>query len=450
MEIRVEDDNPEALLRNPFVAGLLEAVSDGVLVIDARDRHIVAMNPKARELLGYERDEVLGCQCKEMMNSPACTLACPLTALMEGRDEGSELDLYYRGRSGVQLLHAQTRMILVNGPDGEPIAGIELFSDLTRVRHLEKTLRERTSLGGIVGRSAAMRALFDTVDQVAPYDIPIVITGESGVGKELFASAIHYNSPRADKPYLQINCATLSPELTASELFGHRRGAFTGASTDRKGFFEEAHGGTLLLDEVGELSPEIQAKLLRVLQDGEIQRLGEDRSRKVDVRILAATNRSLELEVEEGRFRDDLYYRLMGASLHIPPLRERKEDVPLLAEYFAAKLSKELGRPVTLSRDALAELVKRDWPGNGRELLSRLRLAAIKSATGHVRPEHLEPDRVPRRKRRVAGVVPLAELEARAIEDAMRETGGNAAEAARLLGIDRTTLWRKLKRRARA
>ena len=444
--IVTDADDIAAFLQHPLATSLLGSIEDGVLVIDAGDRRVLAMNDKARELLGYDEDEAVGCQCKDMMNSPACTLSCPLTALMEGRDAGSELDLYYRGRDGRATLHAHTRMILVRDRSGRPVAGIEIFSDLRRVRSLEKQLRERTSLRGVVGRSGAMRAVFDSVEQLAPYDIPVVISGESGVGKELVAAALHAFSARADRAYLQLNCATLSPELTASELFGHKKGAFTGASSDRRGIFEEADGGTLLLDEIGELSTEVQAKLLRVLQEGEIQRLGEDRALRVDVRVLAATNKKLEEEVAGGRFREDLYYRLLGAEITVPPLRERKEDIPLLVEHFLSRIEAELDRaPLSLSRDALALLVKQDWPGNARELQNAIRLAAVRAQGPVIRGEHFGLAASRRRGRARART--LAEIEARAIEDALDEARGNMAEAARRLGIDRSTLWRKVKRR---
>ena len=449
VEIVASHERVADFLLDPLAQGLLSSISDGVIIIDAADRRVVAMNEKARELLEYSEDGVLGSQCKDMMESPACTMACPLTALLEGRSEGGELDLYYRGRGKDKLLHAHTRMILVRDSDGEAVAGIEIFKDLRDLRRLERRLGEKRSLRGLIGASPAMQFVFDTIEQVAPYDIPILITGDSGVGKELAASAIHYHSRRAAGPYFQLNCATLSPELTSSELFGHRRGAFTGASADRRGFFEQADGGTLFLDEVGELSPDVQAKLLQVLQDGQVQRLGEERPRRVDVRVLAATNRRLQTEVAEGRFRADLYYRLAGATIHIPPLHERKEDIRLLAEHFLRQLGKELDRPsLSLGPDALEALIDRPWPGNARELQNVLRLAAIRAEDGVIDAVHLEEGHVSgRASRPVSTSSPtLAEIEQKAMDDALREAEGNVTEAAKRLGIDRTTLWRKMKR----
>jgi len=302
-----------------------------------------------------------------------------------------------------------------------------------------------------------------------------LLTGESGVGKERFADAIHHLSQRATKPFVKVNCAALSPMLVESELFGHRKGAFTGATMDRKGSFEEAHGGTLLLDEVGELPLEMQAKLLRFLQEGELQRIGEDRVRKVDVRVIAATNRNLEREIQAGHFRQDLYYRLLGVQMVIPPLRERREDIPLLVEHILDKIITDSPGGVSLKKPKVAEEVmlhfmEHDWPGNVRELVQALRLAVIlaqktgeiSSAECPVRRTSIE---VPATVREVHpeenhSVKPfvfkgfseekksfsLKELEIQCITGALEKADGNITAAAKLLEIDRTTLWRKLKK----
>ncbi len=450
MEIVVGETEPEKVLAHPLVSGLLESMSDGVLAIDARDRRILAMNARARTLLGYRQADVLGCQCRKMMNSPACTQACPLTAALEGREAESQLQLYYRGKDQQVMLHAETRMLLVRSSAGEPLLGIELFRDLSEVEELKRALRERRSLAGIIGKAANMQELYELVEQVAPFPIPVLLSGETGVGKERFADAIHAASPRADKPLLKINCAVLTRELAESELFGHRRGAFTGAHEDRVGHFESANGGTLLLDEVGELAPALQAKLLRVLQEGELQRIGESRVRKIDVRIIAATNRELEQEVQRGTFRADLFYRLSAVRLVVPPLRERLEDLPMLADHFLDRFAREFKclRP-QLAAEALRELLSRHWPGNVRELENSLRLAMIRAMrTGTIQRHHLDarPERAdsPREE-----TLNLAELERRAIDQALAQAAGNASEAARLLGIDRTTLWRRLKTAAK-
>ena len=453
MDVKLPSSDIHAALTHPLVQGLLEGCSDGAVVIDARSRKVLAMNVRARSLLGYGDKDISGCACKVLLKSSICATACPLPAGADGREPGTEQDLFYRG-VGDRVLHAAARMIILRGPDDEPLAGIELFRDVGDVRELERRLRERRSLHGIIGRSRAMQDLYDLIEQVAPYDVPALITGESGTGKERFADALQYLSERATKPYVKVNCAALSPSLVESELFGHKKGAFTGATQDRRGCFEEADGGTLLLDEVGELGPALQAKLLRVIQQGEVQRVGEDRTRHVNVRIIAATNRSVETEVAQGRFREDLYYRVAGVRLHIPPLRERSEDIPLLAEHFLERCATEAtarGRPRTpprLHESARDALMARPWRGNVRELENVLRLAFIRLPPGRdLLPADLLLPAAPGESQ-PGDDLNLATLERSAILRALDRSQNNLSAAARLLGIDRTTLWRKLRRGA--
>ncbi len=450
-DILLDVDELDLALSNPLVRALLHHVSDGAVVIEAGTRRVVQMNRRARELLGYGPDEALDCLCREALNAPDCSLACPLTALLEGgRGGAGGHAVTYRGRSGARLVQADTRMLVLRARDGRALAGIELFRDLTETVALTAALHERRSLHEIIGRSAPMQGLYELVEQVAPHDVPVLIIGESGVGKERFADALQYLSDRMGKPYIKVNCGALSPSLIESELFGHKKGAFTGASQDRRGCFEEADTGTLLLDEVGELPLQLQVKLLRVLQQGEIQRVGEDRPRRVDVRILAATNRDIDDDVAAGHFREDLYYRLAGVRVPVPPLRDRPDDIPLLAEHFLARFAAESARrgrekqTAGLSAEAVAALVDREWRGNVRELENVLRLAWIRVPAGQaLRPEHLGLPQVATRE----PVHPsLAKLEEAAIRKAMDKSDGNVAGAARILGIDRTTLWRKLKK----
>ena len=450
MEITLQEASLDAALANPLVGALLEQTSDGCVVIDAETRRIVAVNRRARELLGSADLDVLGHECKLTMNSTACVESCPLTDRIEGREGDGALELVYHGADGEQVVHAHTRMILVRAPDGRPLAGIELFQDVSERVALAEELVKRRSLHGIIGRSDSMQSVYDLIEQVAPYDLPVLITGESGVGKERIADALQWCSDLKDAPYVKVNCAALNASLIESELFGHVRGAFTGAARDRSGKFEEANGGTILLDEVGELPLSLQAKLLRVIQQGEVQRVGEDRPRLVDVRVLAATNRDIEDDVQGGHFREDLYYRLAGVRIHAPPLRERVVDVPLLAMHFLDRFAaeaEERGRPKPhdgLSPEAEQAIMARDWRGNVRELENVLRLAWIRCPRGmRILPSHLE---TPGFRKPAPIPISLAEIEQQAIERAMERSSGNVSAAARLLGIDRTTLWRKMKK----
>ncbi len=303
---------------------------------------------------------------------------------------------------------------------------------------------------GILGRSAAIRSVLEVVDRVAPTDATVLVTGETGTGKELVARAIHDRSDRAKGPFVAVNCASLAEGLLESELFGHEKGAFTGAVRQRKGHFEAAEGGTLLLDEIGDVSPGVQHRLLRVLQERELTPVGSSRPVSVDVRVVAATNKDLRAEMEAGRFRDDLYYRLNVVRIELPPLRARKEDIPLLAEAF----NERVGRPSHrgCSPMAMRLLQGYAWPGNVRELFAALQSAHIRAGDRRMEAQHL-PEDVRGSRRGPAGEAegeryrseqPAAD-ERSAIVDALERTGGARTAAARQLGMSRTTLWRKMK-----
>ena len=249
---------------------------------------------------------------------------------------------------------------------------------------LRRTVRNRHGFENVVGHTPKMKVIFDQVRQVAKWNTTVLVRGETGTGKELIAQSIHYNSPRAPGPFVKLNCAALPENLLESELFGHEKGAFTGALTQRKGRFEMADGGTLFLDEIGEISAAFQAKLLRVLQEGELERVGGARTLKVDVRLIAATNRDLESEVEAGKFREDLYYRLNVMSIHLPPLRERIEDIPEIARHLVDKVAGNQGRPLCITDSALRVLLHHSWPGNVRELENCIERAAVMSEDGTI------------------------------------------------------------------
>ncbi|HET7753398.1 MAG TPA: sigma-54 dependent transcriptional regulator [Anaeromyxobacteraceae bacterium] len=323
---------------------------------------------------------------------------------------------------------------------------------LHEVSMLAGQLRDRWSQANIIGRSAPLRELLDRVVRVAATDATVLVTGESGTGKELIARAIHLGSRRADKPFVPVNCAAITATLLESELFGHAKGAFTGASRARRGLFEEASGGTLFIDEIGETEPGFQAKLLRALQEGEIRRVGESLPVKVDVRVIAATNQDLKRAVAEKRFREDLYYRLAVVPLRIPALRERPEDIPLLAEHFAERFAKRTGERRSLSPEAIQKLLDYDWPGNIRELENMIEQAAALATTHVLGPADIRFDGAPRDGSVGSPPMTLAEAvdhaERRVIESALARNSGDLAQVARELGVSSTTLWRKMKRLA--
>lgn len=316
-----------------------------------------------------------------------------------------------------------------------------------------KEIATRYASSGLIGHSRQMIELYKEIARVAAFRSTVLIIGESGTGKELVARAIHGNSPRASWPFVAVNCGALTETLLEAELFGHARGSFTGAIADKKGLFEEAEGGTIFLDEIGETSAALQVKLLRVLQEGEIRRVGSTKSTKVDARVIAATNRNLEDEVKAGRFREDLYYRLSVITLRMPPLRERLEDIPLLAHHFLRRVCEEIGKRVTLSEKALETLKSYDWSGNVRELENSIEYAAL-----HSRGQIIAEDDLPARLRApketphtleeklFSDLPSLEEMERRYLIHVLESVNGNRTRAAEILQIDRRTLYRMAER----
>jgi two-component system, NtrC family, response regulator HydG len=328
---------------------------------------------------------------------------------------------------------------------------LEKRSLSAQVALLTQEFRDRYRFENIIGRSPVIRDVLTRVAKFAPSDATVLITGESGTGKELIAKAIHANSKRADKPFVPINCAAVTETLLESELFGHVRGAFTGAVGNRRGLLEEANGGTFFFDEIGETTPTFQARLLRVLQEGELRRVGDNHAIKVEIRVVAATNQDLHKAIAEKRFRQDLYYRLNVARFVLPPLRDRREDLPLLIDHFLTKFCRKMGVRVRLGDSVIDYLESYDYPGNIRELENMVEQAvALASQSGVIELEDIIPHGMPevprdrRGDRSLASSVDAAERAA--IEEALRQCEGNRERAAEDLGLSPTTLWRKMKR----
>ncbi|MCL4792919.1 MAG: sigma-54 dependent transcriptional regulator [Bryobacteraceae bacterium] len=315
---------------------------------------------------------------------------------------------------------------------------------------LKEELGHRYAFDNIIGRGARMREILGSVERVAPTRTTVLLCGESGVGKDLIARAIHFHSPRARHPFVKINCTAIPENLMESELFGYEKGAFTGAAQAKPGKFEQADTGTVFLDEIGDVPPSIQVKLLRVLQEREFERLGSNKTRSIDVRVIAATNVDLQRAIEEGNFREDLYYRLNVFPMTIPSLRDRREDIPFLAEHFLARFAAQQGRPpLKLSAEAQRKLVQYDWPGNVRELENAIERALVMAAGDTLREDDIRLDHAPRRGSASAGLngdgflpegVTLDQHEQQLIREALRRTGGNKSQAARLLGLSRNAL----------
>ena len=436
--------------------GLIDTLDEGIIAHDSR-RRIFLFNRAAERIMGVRREDVIGRDCHSVFgpdgmcgsNCSFCTIAQDAEPLEETLDY--EMDMTTADGLDKRLKMSVSPLELVQG---SPWGVIAALRDLTEVSELRQRLAVESGYLGMVGVSPPMREIFETIRQISTSDYPVLVTGESGTGKELVASAIHQASRRSAGPFVPINCGALPDNILESELFGHVRGAFTGAIRDKKGRFELAHRGTIFLDEVGELSPSFQVKLLRVLQEKRFEMVGGERTIEVDVRVISATNRDLRAMIKESGFREDLFYRLCVVPLQIPPLRKRLEDIPLLVEHALGRISEETGaRALSLSDEAMSLVMGHDWPGNVRELINALQYATVQCTGRQIQPSHLplelragsplhEPADAsasvrPRRGRK-------RKLDRASVERALSQAGGNKVRAAKILGVGRATLYRFL------
>jgi len=426
---------------------VLDAISDGVITVDERGC-ITFINRVAEGLTGWSRDELQGRPCGDLLGGGPDGDACGLAeACRSGRGLDHQLS-WIRDRAGRRLPVLVSTSVLCHLDGGILGAVAILRTRQRRERQLEPPA-DRRGVGYIIGRSPAMEQLFQLVPQFAQSNSTILIEGASGTGKELFARALHDLSPRRDKTFIAVNCGALPDTLLESELFGYKAGAFTDARQDKPGRFALADGGTIFLDEIGDVSPAMQIKLLRVLQERVFEPLGSVESVRVDVRIIAATNQDLGALVRNGTFREDLYYRINIVRLPLPPLSERREDIPLLVDHFVEKFNRTQGKCISdVSDDVLAILMAYDFPGNIRELENILEYAFVLCRGGRIEPEHLPPGLRERPALSGGGrakALTLRDLETLHIRDALRRCRGNRAAAARELGIDASTLFRKLR-----
>jgi PAS domain S-box-containing protein len=426
---------------------LLDSVPDGVFIVDPEWR-ITAFNRAAEQITGIRREDALGRRCCDVFRASICETACVLKQTLSTRRPVVNKVVYIVNAAGQRLPISVSAAVLKDNR-GRVIGGVESFRDLRVVEELQRQARAQDSFSNIIGRSAAMRELFDLLPVVAASDSSVLIEGASGTGKELVARAIHDLSRRSNRPFLAVNCAALPDTLLESELFGYKAGAFTDAKRDKPGRFALAEGGTLLLDEIGDISAALQARLLRVLQERVYEPLGSVQTLKANVRVITATNRDLRELVREGRFREDLFYRVHVVRLELPRLRDRREDIPLLVEDFIARFNRLQGKDIAgVSDDVLARLMEHDFPGNVRELENVIEHAFVLCRGRMIEVAHL-PTHL--RSPDPGGVPPgssgrsLAALEAIHIRAALKRHHGNRAAAARELGIASSTLFRKIR-----
>ena len=428
---------------------ILDSIADGVFTVD-ENWIITSFNKAAESITGFSKQEAIGQNCYDIFRTNVCQSACVIRRTIETGTPLINVPVDIVTKDGEEKPISVSTAVLRDS-NGKIRGGVETFRDLTAIENLRKALAKEYSFQDIISKNHRMQELFRIMPDIAESDSTVLIQGPSGSGKELFARALHDLSHRKDEPFVAVSCAALPDTLLESELFGYKRGAFTDARRDKPGRFDVADGGTIFLDEIGESSFALQVKLLRVLQEKTYEPLGGTGSVRVDVRIIAATNKDLREQMGLGRFRDDLYYRLNVIRLDIPPLAERLEDIPLLVDHFISRLNAEKGMNVVgMTPDALAALMEYDYPGNIRELENIMERAFIlcKRDVIDLRclPAEIVPDRptAPADSPPAAG--PLKAAEARAILQALSENDGHRERTALALGIHKTTLIRKMKK----
>lgn len=425
---------------------ILDSINEGVFTVDA-DWKVTTFNRAAERITGISRNDAIGRSCSDVFHANICEKACSLRRTFEtGKPtvNGSAHIINQQGKS----IPIRISTAILKNKAGEIIGGVETFQDVSQIRQLQKELQSRYTFEDIVGRSPAMIRLFEMLPQIAESTSTVLIEGASGTGKELFARAIHNLSRRRKKRFVPVNCAALPDTLLESELFGHKAGAFTDARQDKIGRFVLANGGTIFLDEIGDISPALQVRLLRVLQNRIVEPLGSVEPVPVDIRIVAATNRNLSRLIGAGTFREDLYYRIHVIHLTLPELRERREDIPLLANHFVAKFNHLQEKNIAgFSPEALTRLMEYDFPGNVRELENIVEQAFAFCRSDLIEPVHLPPE-LRRNGASISesiGPMTLQDMEKILITDLMIQNSGNRSLTAKALGINTSTLYRKIR-----
>jgi PAS domain S-box-containing protein len=432
------------------LAAITDSISQGIFTVDS-DCRITFLNTAGREITGYDESEVLGKTCWEAFHGNLCSDSCPVEqTLAEGRPI-RDLEMVIRDRWEEEV-PVRVSTTILRDRKGNFLGAVETFQDLREIKRLTKALERRYRFENIVGHHSRMEEIFELIHIAAESDVRVLVQGESGTGKELIAKAIHYNSDRKDGPFTKVVCGAMPESLLESELFGHVKGAFTGAHRDKRGRLELAHGGTVFLDEVADISLTAQVKLLRFLQEQEFEPLGGTTTKKVDARVIAATNKDLEACVATGLFREDLYYRLNVFAIPVPPLRERKEDIPLLVSHILDQLNARQPKGVLeLSSSTLNLLMNYDWPGNVRELENAIEHAFVCTKgdiiLSDALPSYLRQRPIPAEER-AEGTMDrwLGNRERDLILSSLEESNWHLVEASKRLGISRTTLWRKMKK----
>jgi len=455
------------LEKEKLMMAILDSINDGVLTIDFNMK-ITSFNRAAEKITGYSAQEAMGKNCMDVFCNVGrvkkdCLENCPMKKTMKYKTPITKKRMIYNKKGDILTVSAKTNLLL--DLNNNPIGGVEIFSDITEIEQLkEKWQGRKYNLGEIVGKSNKMREIYQLIESISDSLSSVLILGETGTGKGLIASAIHYQSVNHKGPFIQVNCAAIPENLLESELFGHVKGAFTGAIDDRKGRFEQAHRGTLFLDEIGELSPAMQAKLLRVVEEKAFEKVGGSKTIQVDVRIISASNKDLEAVVKDNHFRRDLFFRLNIIPVKVPPLRERMEDITLLVEHFTEKLNYKMGKKIKgVAPDVLNIFMRYPWPGNVRELESVMEFAFIQCVDDYLDARYLPPrfkllndkvtdislsNPISYETFQFPNIKPLISSlsEKDRLLSTLQDCRWNRAIAAQNLNVSRTTLWRLMKK----
>jgi len=441
---------------------IVDTIQEGVMVVDPSGQ-ILSVNPAAEELTGYKANELIGKSCR-VLDCTGCEIIgegpaekwCGL--FVKGNVKAKKCLITNKDKRAVNIIKNAT---ILYDKDKTIIGAVETLTDMSalvsqqfEISQLRRSLHLDEGFHGLIGKSPVMQNLFELIENVALTEAPVTISGPSGTGKELVARAIHEASDRRDKPFVKVNCSALNENLLESELFGHVKGAYSGAEKTRIGRFEAAHGGTIFLDEIGDISPTIQVKLLRTLEEKEIERVGDNQSIKIDVRVLTATNKDLDSLVKQNRFRDDLYFRINVFPINCPPLKEHAADLPILVQNFIRLNNQKSGKTILgMTPEAIEKIAAYEWPGNVRELRNAIEYAFVLCSSGGIGVNHLPP--------KIAGTTlecvepgktsdrsekKTDSAKKEALITALRLARGNRSETARLLGVSRVTVWKQIKR----
>lgn len=428
---------------------ILNSLAEGVITVD-KEFKITFINEAASSMTGFQKDEVIGKICKNVFKSEYCAENCPIARILKFGKSIFDYDSQIECKNSVPI-PIRLNAALLKDEFNNPAGGVITFRDLSILKKIEGMLKQESNFHGMISNSRIMKEVFTLIEQISDSDAPVLITGETGTGKELVANAIQTIGKRKNNKYVKVNCSVIPDNLLASELFGHAKGAFTDAQKERVGRFELADGGTIFLDEIGEMPLSMQPQILRVVQDGTFERLGESITKSVDVRIITATNKVLEKAIAEGKFREDLFYRLNVIHINLPPLRKRVDDIPLLANHFLKKFALIYKKNIPFIEDECIEhLSKWHWSGNIRELENAIEYAVIrnkpdKSLCICAFPAKVRENIFCSKKSNVMPNAPVP-LENNTLLELLNQHKWNKTKVAEILGVDRTTLWRKLKK----